>query len=734
MLRNCGNLLVLEGGGFTLKFITMVLQYFVQHKLLTGIFIISVLIEVAYAVAAPLSLLYLVDEAFTPKDLKAFIIILSILTVGGVISICANASGDYTLGKLSGELIRKLRTDLFIHLQQQSLPFYQRYRVGDLVTRFSTDMAAMERVIRVSCPFALRETLGVILGLVMLFTIEWKLSLAMIAGSVLMFIGPKLLQGRSETANVAYKEVQEHFSNTIDEMVKGNRTIKGLHLQTRFRERAQKQIHELFSTGFKLYMTNSLMERLPLSVLLILNGTMIGFGGYLIFHDDMTIGGFMAFFTLFMAVGQSGSNLSYLIPNLIESSISFQRIGELFEHKPNVPEMDNPLELPTSLSSIHMDRVTFGYTEDSVKQLQDVSLRITAGSYVAFVGPSGSGKSTALQLLSRFYDPQQGVVAIDDLDLRRVSEASLRRLSTLVTQETFLFNATIRDNLLLGSIDVTEADMMEATRKAKIHDVISSWPAGYDTWIHHEGGSLSGGERQRISIARALLRKPELLLLDEVTSALDPATELDINELVEQFRTNHTIISVTHRLASIVNADQIYVFKDGQISETGTHKELLQQHNGLYLSLWEKQHGFHLSQDGLHATVDVDRLAKLPFFEGIELSLLREIAVLFSTETCNDGESIVHEGDEGNKFYIIVRGKFDIIKSFLDEGEKRVAVLQDGDHFGEIALLKDIPRTATVRSIGPSVLLSIRRESFHRLTVEYPQILRALERKLLERI
>ena len=715
-----------------MKFVLMVLHYFTQHKLLTGIFLLSILIEVAYAVAAPLSLLYLVDEAFTPKDLQAFIIILSILAVGGFISICANASGDYTLGKMSGELIRKLRTELFIHIQQQSLPFYQRYRVGDLVTRFSTDMAAMERVIRVSCPFALRETLSILLGLVMLFSIEWKLSLAMIAGSALMFVGPKLLQGRTEVANVNYKEVQERFSNTIDEMAKGHGTIKGLYLHTRFRERAQKQIHELFSTGFKLYMTNSLMERLPLSVLLILNGTMIGFGGYLIFHDEMTIGGFMAFFTLFMAVGQSGSNLSFLIPNLIDSSISFQRIGELFDHKPNVPEVDYPIELPSSLSSIRMDRVTFGYTE-GVHQLHEVSLHIAAGSYVAFVGPSGSGKSTALQLLSRFYDPQQGVVAMDNLDLRRVSEASLRRLSTLVTQETFLFNATIRENLLLDSTDLTEADMIDAAKQAKIHDVITSWPAGYDTWIHHEGGSLSGGERQRISIARALLRRPQLLLLDEVTSALDPATEADINHLVEQIRMNHTIISVTHRLASIVNADQIYVFKDGQIVETGTHKELLQL-NGLYYTLWEKQHGFNLSQDGLYATVDVDRLAKLPFFEGIELSLLHEIATLFSTETFNQGDAVVREGEEGNKFYIIVRGKFDIVKNDLDGGEKRVAVLQDGDHFGEIALLKDIPRTATVRSIGPSVLLSVRREAFHRLTAEYPQILQALERTLLERI
>ncbi|WP_141335663.1 ABC transporter transmembrane domain-containing protein [Paenibacillus sp. tmac-D7] len=715
-----------------LDFIRTMLRHFTQYKLLFSIFLFSILFEVAYAVAAPLSLKYLVDEAFTPKDFQAFTIILSILLGGGFFNICASACGDYSLGKLSGEVIRKLRTELFIHLQQQSLPFYQRYRVGDLVTRFAADMASMEKVIRISCPFFLKEALSILLGLFMLFSIEWKLALAVLAGSVLMFVGPRLLQARAETANAGYKEAQERFSNTIDEMVKGHKTIKGLHQQARLRERARKQIQELFSFGLNMHMTNSLMERLPLTALLILNGIMLGFGGYLILHDDMTVGGFMAFFTLFMSVGQAASNLSFLIPNLIDSSVSFRRVGEIFDQQPGVPEAANPIELPASITSIRMERVTFGYTEET-DQLRDVSLHIAAGSYTAFVGSSGSGKSTALQLLSRFYDPRQGTVAMDDYDLRTVSEASLRELSTLVTQDTFLFNTTIRDNLLLDGVDVTDADMVEAAKQAKIHDVIASWPAGYETMIHHEGGSLSGGERQRIAIARAILRNPKLLLLDEVTSALDPATEADINQWIQQIRRHTTIISVTHRLASVVNADRIHVFKEGRIVESGTHQELLQQ-NGLYYSLWEKQHGFHLSQDGLHVTVEVDRLAKLPFFEGIELPLLQDMASLFSTETCKEGEAIVREGEEGHKFYIIVRGKFEIVKQVPEEGDKRVAVLQDGDHFGEIALLRDIPRTATVRAMGPSVLLSVRREQFQILTNQYPQILQTLEQTLKKRI
>lgn len=592
-------------------------------------------------------------------------------------------------------------------------------------------MGSVERVVRVAFPFFLKEALSVLLGLILLFSIEWKLTLAMIVGSTLMFVGPRLLQGRAEAANVQYKEAQERFTNTIDEMVKGHKTIKSLHLQARFQELARKQVQELFSFGLKLQLTSSMMERLPLISLLILNGIMIGFGGYLIFHDMMTIGDFMAFFTLFLSVGQSGSNLAYIIPNLIDSNTSFRRIQEILDQQPNVPEAPHPFELPSSLSSIRMDDVTFGYNEGS-EQLRDVSLHIAAGSYVAFIGPSGSGKSTALQLLSRFYDPKHGSVSINDYDIRNLSEASLRSQSTLVTQDTFLFNTTIRDNLLLDS-GASEAEMIDAAKQANIHDVIASWPDGYDTQVHHEGGSLSGGERQRLSIARALLRKPNLLLLDEVTSALDPATESDINQLIVRLKSEKTIVSVTHRLSSVMNADCIHVFQDGRVVDSGTHRELLHKNN-LYRSLWDKQFGFNLSEDGLYATVDMDRLAKLPFFEGIAPLLLKNIAMLFTTETCKEGENIVSEGDEGNKFYIIVRGKFEIIKRMPDGEDRRVAVLQDGDHFGEIALLHNVPRNATVRAMGPSVLLSVRQEAFHRLMIEHPQIRQSLEQILQKRI
>ncbi len=715
-----------------MHFIRTMMRHFARHKPLLVFFLIGLLFEVAYAVGAPVSLKYLVDEAFGPKDVQAFYLIFSLLLCGGLLSLAAGLAGEYALNKLSGRVVQKLRSDLYVHIQKQSAPFFQRFRVGDIVARFSSDMASVERVATFSLPFFLKEALSVALGLAMLISLEWKLTLVMVFGSLLMMAGPRLLQGRAESANLRYKEAQERFTNLIDETVKGHRTVHAYHRQSLLLERARSHIQSLLTLGLKMHVTNSLLERLPLTVLLLLNGAMIGFGGYLIFQDQLSIGGFMAFFTLFMSVGQAASNLTLVIPGLIDSGSSFKRIAEVLDYEPDLREVERPIELPPIVEGLTMDEVTFGYTEDS-DQLKAVSLRIPVGSYAAFVGPSGSGKSTALQLLARFYDPRQGTVSIDRRNLRDVSEASLRQRTAVVTQESFLFNTTIRDNLLLGRPDANETEIVEAAKLAHIHDTIAAWPEGYDTPVHHEGASLSGGQRQRVSIARALLKKPEVLLLDEVTSALDPGSEAGVNDSIRRLRGSATVVSVTHRLDSVVQADLIFVFQDGRVVEAGTHEELLRR-GGLYREMWNKQHGFVLSQDGLHVSVDADRLAQLPFFKGVESEQLRELADLFATETLQEGDSVVREGDSGDKFYLIVRGKFEVVKRGSDGEDRRVAVLQDGDHFGEIALLKGIPRTATVRALGPAVVISMRRDAFLALTAKSPHILQAVEQTLRARL
>ncbi|CAG7644315.1 ABC transporter ATP-binding protein [Paenibacillus allorhizosphaerae] len=580
-----------------MNFTRIMRRYLAPLKLLCALYATSVVVEIGYAVAFPLSLKYLVDTAFIPKDVQAFIFILALLLIGGLLNIAAGAGGDYTLAKLSGRMLQTLRTELFTHVQKQSIDFYSRYRVGDITTRFNSDLLSIEQVVGATFPLGLKQGFTAVAGLCLLFTLEWRLALALLLGSSLLFIGPKLLQKRAETANRSVKEAEGDFASTIDESLKGHKTIRGLHLQEVMLERARRQILSLYTFGLRRSFMNSLLERIPMTSLMALNAIMIGFGGYLIFQDKLSIGGYIAFFTLFMSVSQAVFHLSFLIPYFIASGVSFERVHQMMEDAPTVVEADLTVNMPPLAHAIAMDHVTFGYT-DVQNILKDVSLTIPAGSFAAFVGPSGSGKSTALQLLLRFYDPGEGRVAYDGLDVKQMSERSLREQVGIVFQDTFLFNATVKDNLLLGSPDATENEMIAASKAADMHETIMSWPEGYDTPIVQEGASLSGGQRQRLSIARTLLRKPSVLLLDEVTSALDFATEAEINRTIAQLKGRSTIISVTHRLASIIHADLIFVFRNGEIVESGSHEELLGR-KGLYSDMWEKQAGFRSSRGEL---------------------------------------------------------------------------------------------------------------------------------------
>jgi ATP-binding cassette subfamily B protein len=419
--------------------------------------------------------------------------------------------------------------------------------------------------------------------------------------------------------------------------------------------------------------------------------------------------------------------LSQVVPSLIEAGVSFRRIDEVLQYRSQLALPSKPQPFEGVREGFQFRDVSFGYDEHTLA-LDRVSLTIPAGGMTAFVGQSGSGKSTALQLLMRFYDPQHGAIEVDGSDLRELSEADYRRHTGVVFQDSFLFNTTVLDNIRLARPGITEAEVRTAAESARIQTLIERMPDGYNTAVKDFGGNFSGGQRQRIAIARALVGDPRLLVLDEITSALDPSTESEINSLIERFRGERTVVTVTHRLASVTNADLIVVFRDGGVAETGTHHELLAR-EGLYAEMWEKQHGFVLSGDGFQAQVGGERLSKMPFFQGIEVDLLDSISDLFVTEKYDPGHKVVRENDPGDKFYIIVRGRVAVEKSGV-----RVAVLEDGDYFGEIALLRGIPRTADIVTIDPTVLLSLRREQLFELTATYPSIREVLERTLEERM
>jgi ATP-binding cassette, subfamily B, bacterial len=456
----------------------------------------------------------------------------------------------------------------------------------------------------------------------------------------------------------------------------------------------------------------------------------IAAGVLLVFQKELTLGALVALHTIYMHISFSVNALTKVVPVILRSMGGLQRIEELLaEPRDETEQADVVLKEPFS-SAIKFQNVSFAYTGDQLT-LNSINLTIPRGFYVAFVGPSGCGKSTILNLLLRFYEPNSGTVYFDGEDARKIETESLRTRMAVVFQESILLNASIRENIALGRPDATEEEIRAAAQAAEMHDSIVRMPEGYETRVGERGALLSGGQRQRIAIARALLRNPDILILDEATSALDPETEHAINETLGRVAQGRTVISVTHRLSSANRADCIFLLRDGSIVEQGKHEHLMKK-NGAYARLWQKQSGFTFEEE--RARVQTARLKSYPIFETVQTDILEEMSRLFVTESYPAGSTVVREGSSGDRFYLIARGQVSVHKMGLHGEERKIAVLEDGDYFGEIALIRNVPRSATIRTLTDSVFLTLHRDVFSNLLERSPEMRQALEITILSRL
>jgi ATP-binding cassette subfamily B protein len=468
-----------------------------------------------------------------------------------------------------------------------------------------------------------------------------------------------------------------------------------------------------------------MVVRTPNVSLFVLQLVVIGLGAMLTFEDRLSVGALFAVHGMFLNINYAVTELTSGLPFLLEAGGGLHRIERLLAETPAVVDLPGAPALPRFADRLTLEDVTFSY-DGTQPTLKHVSLTIPHGASVALVGPSGSGKSTVLSLLSRFYQPDGGRICLDGHNVTTATMASLRDQLGLVPQDSVFLNSSVRDNLGLGCPAASEEAIIAAARAADIHDLILTLPEGYNTVVGEGGGHLSGGQRQRLAIARALLRQPAILLLDEATAALDATAEAAITATLDSLRQRHTIIQVTHRLATITTADCIFVMEHGELVEQGTHGALLAQ-RGVYASLWDKQRGLVVSADGMHASVTGARLRHIAMLEQLSDAALDAVAGCFATEHVSAGRAIIHAGDPGDRFYLIVRGKVEALQQRADGTQQVIRVMQDGDHFGEIALLRDVPRTATVRARTACVLLSLGRGQFLRLMHRDPSLRAQME-------
>ena len=378
--------------------------------------------------------------------------------------------------------------------------------------------------------------------------------------------------------------------------------------------------------------------------------------------------------------------------------------------EPAIADAPNATQAERVTDAVRFEGVSFGYRPDQ-PVLHDVSIAIAAGSSVALVGPSGCGKSTLLGLLQRFYDPQHGSLLLDGVDARQVTLASLREQMGVVFQDSVLFNLSIRENIRLGKPGATDAEVEAAATQAEIHAMVLGMPEGYDTLVGERGSRLSGGQRQRVAIARAIIRDPAILILDEATSALDPTTEAAINATLQRIGIGRTTVSVSHRLAGIAQADQIYVLDRGAVVERGTHQQLLER-GGVYARLWAEQNVALAAAGEAAPTADSSHLKNIPLFAALPAADLTGLSRRLRAERYAVGDAIVTQGDAGDKLYLLDQGEVEVVAADGVGGERRLAVLRPGDYFGEVALVRDGTRTATIRALTATLVDTLSKEDF----------------------
>jgi ATP-binding cassette, subfamily B, bacterial len=701
--------------------------YFRPYRKTQVLVALGLLVDVAFDAFWPLAFKFLIDDGLIPKDATVLVEVLVILGIGVIVTSAVGVSYHYLNAKLCSDVLADVRAHMFRHLQRLSLGFYSRSEVGDVLARFSGDMIAVENAMISLLPWAVKPTLDIVASTLLLFVLDWRLALVSMVVWPVALLGPRVFTPKAVASSYEKKRREAAALSVVQEDISGHVVVKAFGLEDARLDGFQRRNTGVRRSSVRTFFLGSLVERSASTGILILGIVVIGIGSWMTFEGWMTIGTLVAFQSLFFTLGYSISAVAEYVPGLVQGLGGFRHIGELFDNEPEVVDAGDARPARRLSKEIAFDAVTFRYPEAEEPSLRVLDLAVPRGASVALVGPSGSGKSTALSLLMRFYDPTSGSIRIDDEELAEVTQASVREQTGVVFQESFLFNVSIRENIRLGNRAATDAEVEEAARAAEIHDFVGTLPEGYEAFVGERGGRLSGGQRQRIAIARAIVRNPAILLLDEATSALDPATEAAINATLRRLAEGRTAITVTHRLTSAKDAERIFVLDRGSLVESGTHEELLAA-QGVYHGLWQRQSGFTLSDEGDRAEVAIERLQHVPVLSELDETLLSEIAHLFASEQVPAGRTVIQQGDPGDRFYLVVRGRLAVSYRESDGSDELVAVLEDGDHFGEIALLRKAPRVATVTAEVPSLLLSLAQEHFLDVLERAPDVRRSLER------
>ena len=595
---------------------------------------IAIIIAAVVGLAPSIVTGMIVDEALVGEDLRYLIQLLLIALAAMVASQLIGVLENYINAWISQRIIYDMRNQMYDHLQHMPHSFFTTEKQGDIITRMDTDISGVSSVISGTLSRVVSNIATIITTLVALFTMSWKLAIVGLAVLPLLIL-PTRSAGRSRLKYATQTQAKtDEMNQVINETLSASGSLL-VKMFTREEREFQKFEHvnkEVTDLSMKETRSGSLFS-VAMGMFTQLGPLLIYFAGGLLiiekFDPTLTVGTVTAMVALVNRLYRPVESILNLQVTFTRSLALFTRIFDYLDRENTIVSPENGVKPDVERQPIRFDHVAFGYDADRLV-LTDVDFEVPGGSMYAIVGPSGSGKSTVVNLIPRLYDVSGGSVSVAGVDVRDFDLAYLRQQVGMVTQEAYLFNGTILENLRYANENATLQEIEEACKIANIHDYIAAQPLGYDTEVGNRGLKLSGGEKQRLSLARFILKDPKILILDEATSALDSISEHAIQQALEQLMVGRTSIVIAHRLSTILKADCILVVKDGRIAEQGAHEELLAL-NGVYRELFDTQfdqvvgHGEDAGSCGLDiqslgTSFDVRRLTEADISDVVSLA------------------------------------------------------------------------------------------------------------------